>query len=873
MRHPVLARRAAGFALLLLLAADAAAQPAVAPPPRLRGEAAPVLPAGAVTRIGRPRLRLPGAVINVAFAPTGTTFVTAADPPPGSPGNDRLLVLWDAATGREVRQFTGHAGGVEGLAYSADGTRIVTGGVDTTVRVFDVATGAEVKKFAGHANRVLAVAYAPDGKRVASEGQDATIRVWDVERGAQLKLFPGHVSSGTSNLRFSPDGTLLAAVGADLAVRLLSPDTGEVVRRLVGPVKDSESLDFSRDGRRLAAVSEDGVLWVWDVATGNRLLRVQAHTLQAACVRFSPDGTLLATGGIDRTIKFWDAATGDLLRTATGHTWNVSELSFSADGSTLASAGHDGTARLWDVRTAKELPRSAAEYTAFALSPDGKLLATAGPDATARFWDPATGKPARPAVPLGGPNAAIAFASGGTTLYTSISVDDFGALDLGGGQSYRTTIGANPPALPRLATDPAARFVLVAGGGTLRLWAPQAGGPPVIQPRLAAAAAPYLPGFTFALFPGDTHVAVACRDMLFRVFDVSTGEVVMSMPNGAHHSALAASPDGRTLVTVDFNRGLRWWELAIGRERRPRVAVPEVAWAVAFSADGRLVAVGGDRGFVHVLDARTGAALARPAGHTGSVTSLAFTPDGRFLVSASGDLPSAFQAVPGGTVHGDGTAVVWDVAALVKSVPAVPKAATADADRLWAALAGDDAAAADAAVWQLAAAPDVAVPLLRDKLPAVTPGGANVSKLIADLDDDDFDVRERATAQLIGRGPGVVPAVKRALAETKSREVKRRAGEVLAKLGKTGGAMPEERLVARGVEVLQRIHMPEARALIEEWAKGPPDALVAREARIAARRVRPRGGRPSRKRERRRVARRRSRFRLGRSPTSSPGCA
>jgi WD40 repeat protein len=842
-RHPT-ARRAAGLGLLLALAltADAAAQPEVAPAPRLRGDPGSALPPGAVARVGRPRLRLPGAVINVAFAPTGTTFVSTGNPITGSTDTDRLVVLWDATTGREVRQFKGHTGGVEALAYSADGTRIATAGMDRTVRVWDVATGSELKKFTGHTDRILAVAYSPNGRRVASEAWDATIRIWDVDTGTEVKQLPGHKSSGTSNLRYSPDGKVLAAVGGDFSVRFWDPETATEVHRFPGPSRDSESLDFSPDGKRLAVVSEDGKLWAWDATAVKERFRVQAHPQKGVCVRFSPNGRMLATGGADGPIQFWDAETGKPLFAARGHGGPTSELSFSADGAILVSAGHEGTVRLWSTVNGAELPHSAGEFTRAALSPDGKLLATTGAEPVVRFWDPRTGLKATPSRPLDRPATAIAFSTNGQKIYASDAADELGVVDVAGGERIKAMGARTAFSLNRMSVGSPGRLVATTGGPTLRLWAPAAGGPFVSEARVSGASTRFLPAHALAVFPGDTHVAVSGRDAHVHVLEVATGAEVMTAPGQTGPPimtlALACSPDGRTLVTTSTDRIVRFWEVVSGRERRPAVRLPVPMWAVAVSPDGRLVAVAGEGGFLALLDASTGKELARPAGHVGPVTYLAFTLDGRHLVSAGIDLPTLLLAVPGGVVVGDGTAVTWDVAALVPDYPTIPKPTAPEVDAHLAALGGADVRAADGAVWRLAAAPELAVPLLKAKLPAVVPGGADVSKLIAYLDDDDFDVREKATQELIRRGPAVAGAVRAALAQTKSREVRRRAEEVLATIGSGTAVGPDELLIVRGVEVLQRIDTPETRALLDGWAKRTGTDPLTREARIANARMR-----------------------------------
>jgi WD40 repeat protein len=86
--------------------------------------------------------------------------------------------LWDAATGKEVRRFTGHRGAVGSVAFSADGRRAVSGGADDSVRLWDVATGKQLRRWTGHKESVTAVLFAPDGRRVLSASLDHTVCQW-----------------------------------------------------------------------------------------------------------------------------------------------------------------------------------------------------------------------------------------------------------------------------------------------------------------------------------------------------------------------------------------------------------------------------------------------------------------------------------------------------------------------------------------------------------------------------------------------------------------------------------------------------------------------------------------------------------------------
>ena len=140
---------------------------------------------------------------------------------------------------------------------------------------------------------------------------------------------------------------------------------------------------------------------------------------------------------------------------------------------------------------------------------------------------------------------------------------------------------------------------------------------------------------------------------------------------------------------------------------------------------------------------------------------------------------------------------------------------------------------AAAAIWKLSSTPVLALPLLKERLPKVTAkeDDGRLEKLIVDLDDDSFAVREKATQELIRLGPAAARKARQAIATTKSREVRRRAEEVVAKIGAGSFFKPEETLVARGVEILQRIDSTASRELLESWADGPATSILTREAR------------------------------------------
>jgi hypothetical protein len=245
---------------------------------------------------------------------------------------------------------------------------------------------------------------------------------------------------------------------------------------------------------------------------------------------------------------------------------------------------------------------------------------------------------------------------------------------------------------------------------------------------------------------------------------------------------------------------------------------------VAFSADGRLLAVARDDSDVALFETATATEVRRLAGHTGRVWALAFSPDGRSLVTGSFDA----------------TALVWDLTgtALAKK-PAVPL--TDDAlEQLWRDLGHADGAEGYKAVWTLTRSAKQAIPFVEKRLRAGAEGDTKaVARLIAELDSDTFEVRERASQALAKRGKSVEADLKAALEKGPSAEVRSRIEKLL---GNLGAANVDIRLRGlRLLTVLEYAAVPEAQALLKHLAEKGPSEEMRQGAAAALKRLKGRG--------------------------------
>jgi WD domain, G-beta repeat len=311
-----------------------------------------------------------------------------------------------------------------------------------------------------------------------------------------------------------------------------------------------------------------------------------------------------------------------------------------------------------------------------------------------------------------------------------------------------------------------------------------------------------------------------------RSLDGVTGHLLMAVrvPDlfGFHY---VVAPDGQTVATVSGKRGavpahppatlnLRLWEVRTGLER---MAIPLKApghydpHTLAFSPDGRLMAVSRTAGRVEVIDLATGRELVARSGYESPSYKLAFRADGRRLASG----------------HMDGTVVMWEV-------PAPPtQAAMAEAlEAAWKDLASDDAERAYAATWTLASSPAAAVRLLAGRLKPADPAAVERMRAkIAELDSKSFQVREAAAAELANLAGTADLVLRDALGGKLSVEQGARLQRLLD--GPAVVRSAEDLRTLRAVETLERIGTPDAVAVLKKLAGGATKLRPTREAQAA----------------------------------------
>ncbi|MCZ7686605.1 MAG: WD40 repeat domain-containing protein [Sandaracinaceae bacterium] len=315
------------------------------------------------------------------------------------PGDARLglaahdeLSLWDTRVEPRARPRRGHGAPVRGLAFSPDGTRLLSGGWDRRAILWDVESGAELATYA-RPERTEAVVFTASGDRFAVASQE--IGLFDAASNLPIAALSGHTRE-VMDLDFRPDGRALASTSTDASVRVWREVDGWAGRALDRDEGGRfRGVAWHPDGRRVAAGGDDSRVRSWDAESGRLLRRFEGHTDFVRGVRFTPDGSRLITGGWDRTVRVWDAETGAQLRMLGPLPGRVLFLDVHPDGRRVAIPGSDGLVRLWDMEadTVHVLEGHSGEVNFARFSRDGALLATSSDDGTVRVWDMETLRP------------------------------------------------------------------------------------------------------------------------------------------------------------------------------------------------------------------------------------------------------------------------------------------------------------------------------------------------------------------------------------------------------------------------------------------------------------------------------------------------
>jgi WD40 repeat protein len=529
------------------------------------------------------------------------------------------------------------------MAFSPGARYAIAANDQMGAQVYEVTTGRPCGAILPQPGGVRALACGRDGRTAVVGCQDGSVRLWQVHSDPPAcRTFSHRGAAYILDVRFSRDGGILLSRSYE-AVRLWDSSTG---RPIGGPLPHDDRIVtgvFDPGGRLVATGGNDRMVRLWDAPTGRPVGVIGPHPIGVEVVAFLPDGQgLLAVDG--SAIHQWDLS--DLLRAGTGGKarpvgefakvvptrWR--EIACSPAGRTLVVWGQDSFADLWDADTGERIGarlQHQAMMGSAAFRPDGLILATCAGDQT-RLWDPATGQSLGPPLPHRGKVLAVAFHPGGRLLATASQDQTAQLWEVASlPQAQSASKGFVPAARPL--------------------------GPPLQHQG---------PVTGVAFSPDGRLVATGSDDGFLRLWDVCTGKRVgPPRPHTGKVYGVAFRPDGRSVAVWGMGPTVRLWPVPSPLEGEPQQVARQMEARTGLELD--------PNGTVRVLDVPTwrerrgllqdlgssemnnrgspgdlpppgeptapisGPGLRRLAGHTGCVTGVTYSPDGKRLASTSMD--------------------------------------------------------------------------------------------------------------------------------------------------------------------------------------------------------------------------------------------
>ncbi|MEP0840140.1 CHAT domain-containing protein [Coleofasciculus sp. FACHB-64] len=435
--------------------------------------------------------------------------------------------------------------------------------------------------------------------------------------GGQLAVFVGHESYVHSAV-FSPDGRQILTVSGDKTARLWGTK-GNLLAVLQGHEGFVHSAVFSPDGQQILTVSQENeTARLWD-SQGNLLSVLRGHEDSVTSASFSPNGRQILTASKDNTARLWDSQ-GNLLSVLRGHEGFVHSAVFSPDGQQILTVSQENeTARLWDSQgnLLSVLRGHEDSVTSASFSPNGRQILTASKDNTARLWDSQGNLLSVLRGHEGWVYSAV-FSSNGRQILTASDEDKNARLWDSQGNLLAVLRG-HEDSLKSVVFSPNGRYILTASDDkTARLWDSQGNLLAVLRGH------EYL--VTSASFSPDGRqiLTASIIDSTAQLWDSQGNLLAVLGGQGNEVYGAVFSPDGHQILTAGSDKTARLWD---------------VSDAIAAQSEQMTTLQAFQSGV-----SKKNAQLAVLQGHEYGINSAVFSPDGRQILTASGD----------------GTAQLWD---------------------------------------------------------------------------------------------------------------------------------------------------------------------------------------------------------------------
>jgi len=539
---------------------------------------------------------------------------------------DGTVKIWQTRTGHLIRSLSGHKDGVRAVLFHPDGAHLVTGGADRFVKVWDLKTGKLHQTLVGPREDVATISLNATGSRIAAGSEDGRIYVWDNETGELLRSISAH-QDGALGVAFTPNGRLVSG-GADQTVKIWGKgDTP--LRSIAGHEAPVTSVAINPGGTTAASGSEDGMVRSIDLETGKILWKAQGHTQPVQSVAYTTNGEAVVSGSWDNTVRHWSAASGAPMGNInTGETLGF--VGSVPDGRVL-SGGGDNRVTLWSAEGGTVQRFEGQGSWVYAVDANADYVITGSADGGLRLWDRLDGRMLR-------------LFDGHTAAVTSVVVTPDGQKLVSGSGDSKVSVWdlASGERLNTFEDHEAWVYAVAVSSDGKWLVSGSADETTIVRDIDSGIVAHTLEAqsgeiTSVAISSDGTTLVTASGDESLMTWDLSTGAAGKTLEG--HKGwvfGVAITPDGKQAVSVSEDKTARVWDLRSGALRHS-IDLGVAGASIVIAQDGGSAVVGTIDGRLIRLDITAGEITGTSRGHTARVSSLALSPDGKTLYSASWD--------------------------------------------------------------------------------------------------------------------------------------------------------------------------------------------------------------------------------------------
>jgi WD40 repeat protein len=520
-----------------------------------------------------------GAVTALLIKPDGSQLISG--------GVDMTVRLWNVADGVAAGTVAGPTGAVTGLSISADAVRLVASSADKNVYAWTLA--ANPNNLAAdltieHPESVLGVAISADNVRLVSSSVDGTARAWDAATGLLLESFVGHEGAVTA-LGLAADGKGVVTGGFDKTVRLWNIAAEQVfaadAEKLLGFVMLPDASQVGVIG------TEPQVKWFAADGTAVRQLAGAAAALNQLAI--SQDASQAAAADANGNLLVWNLADGALLKTIESGVATTA-LAFGSDGTSLLAAGSDNHLRVYDLAEATLLQDqlAAAPQTVLSSLPGGKEFLSADDSGIVFEW--AIASPTE-LLAVNGHNVVYGLdLNSDGSVAASCGADNMIQLwDLATGQAIRQLAGHEGPVYSIRFSDDDKLLVSASADGTVRVWN-VADGAQLKSLMTTVAEGETVPAVYDAAFNAAADMVVAADSQgIIKLWNVASGELVRNIGEaGEAVYRVAFSENGQRLLACGHAGTLTVRNVADGAAAFT-IKLPSVAYSAEYAPGGATI--------------------------------------------------------------------------------------------------------------------------------------------------------------------------------------------------------------------------------------------------------------------------------------------